>query len=260
MTKSKCFSIKNCEICDVSKFAGNLHKVDKRAKKFQCKSERINQLAQPKREYQECEVIENLTKNLYSGGEQTPMRIRMLSHPKVHKLIATRDEFERVFDEEFKDRISKLIRKSMSTVYSRMAKVKIQKPSKPHKWTNDDWNRHKEWLKSRSLPKKEHHVQHVHKAKSDKFIHYEDLLASMFRLAHPKHPVKKFKKRCGYKSTVEKTALSYMPTERILKLAKNIKKENDDEKDIIDPFQVNPNALKFKPSKFKYLICLPSFS
>lgn len=233
-------------------------------KKLRCRSKRLQNLAKPKLitpKYSSCNTssIENKFKVQIVSEEQTPVRIKMLSFPKVRKLVATRREFDGVVDEEWNERLKELIDKSKLTLYSRLANVTLL-PA-PHgqlvkKWTPADWQRHNEWLKKNAEPKpifvaKEQPPKSVYMKRYRQKSTDEDLDEAMDRLAKPRHPRKKFRPFCGYKSTVETSALKYKISERTLKLStKTVKSPPQDEAQVErDPFSVNVDALKAKPSK-----------
>lgn len=52
-------------------------------------------------------------------------RIQQLANPKVRKLIAAREEYKRFINRCWYDRFSKRIKRSMFTVYSRLANVQL---------------------------------------------------------------------------------------------------------------------------------------
>lgn len=232
-------------------------------KKFRCKSKRLKNLAKPKFITPKYSSLESVDENKFKvqiiGDEQTPVRIKMLSFPKVRKLVSTRDEFDGIVDQEWNERFKTLIDQSKATLYSRLANVTLptaQKNLKRKKMTEEDRKKHNEWLIKRSEPKPIFVAKHEPK-KSVYMKKYrpksadEDLDEVLNRLSTPRKPRGKFKPFCGYKSAVQTSALRYNITERTLKLTKRTVKtpapvEPQDEH---DPFSVNPNALKSKPTK-----------
>lgn len=235
------------KLCDCVQIVGHDHLKSKRARRFRCKNKRIRQLAEPKNFNQKyCdEVMMRNTKTAVEivrpNEEQLPMRIKMLSYPKVRKLISSRDTYKSLVERE---RFENLIRRSMLTMYSRLANVHPPCESKQEKWTKADWERHCEWLKTRALPKM---PKSPPPAKSGKKVPIQQLLMSMYALSRPRHPSQKYRPRCGYVSTVKASAQVYMPSERVLQLALPKVKDADD--DDSDPFQIKPEALKAKPCK-----------
>lgn len=243
-------SIKCPVKCDYTRIVGRDHLKQKRARKFKCKSKRIKILAQPKNYTQkyrqeEFEKGKPTIEVIRSYEEQTPVRIKMLAYPKVHQLVSSRDQYKQIVDKEWYGRFNSLINKSMLTMYSRLANVQLPDKSHGKKWTKADWQRHCEWLKKRALPKIPKESPPIKRKKAP----LNDLAASIFTLSRPRDPRIKFHPRCGYVSTVKEESLLYKPTDRILKLAepKNLKAEEVVEEFV--PFQVNPTALKYNPSK-----------
>lgn len=250
--------------CDLSNFAGNSHKKSMMAKKFRCKSRRLKNLAKPKivtPKFSSLETInDNKLKVQIISDEQTPVRIKMLSFPKVRKLVATRDEFDGIIEQEWTERFKNLIDQSKATLYSRLANVNLSCGFKGQirKWTPKEWARHREWLAKRAAPRPVFVEKSQAQQKPVFMKNYrpkstdEDFETAMKRLSSPRHPRKKFKPTCGFKSTVETSALSYKITERTLKLAVKTSKNPqsaDSPADAPDPFSVKLAALVSKPSK-----------
>lgn len=230
---------------------GRDHLKMKRARRFRCKSKRIINLAQPQyltEKYSEQILPQKKTsvEIVRAHEEQTPVRINLLAYPKVRKLISSREAYKGVVDKQWYGRFEDLIKRSMFTMYSRLANVQLPEKSQRNKWTKADWQRHCEWLKKRALPKREKHPQPVERKK----VPLSDLIASMHELSRPRNPRSKYSERCGFISTVKSSAKLYEPTERILKLAAPKFQKDEVDEDDLGPFHVNPNALSFKPCNF----------
>lgn len=239
--------------CDCSKIVGNDHLKGKRARKFKCRSKRITNLAQPKWRTEKCCYETPISKGpevevIRPEVEQTPVRIKMLSYPKVSKLVSARDEYKRIVSKQWYDRLETYIQKSMMTMYSRLANCQLPDRTQHKKWTKADWKRHCEWMKKRALPKK---LKVTPLKTKRKAVPLDSLFESIANLSKPRNPRKKYRFRCGYVSTVKEAAMLYQPTERILKLAapKKPKELEEEEEDDVAPFHVNPRALEYKPSK-----------
>ena len=110
-------------------------------------------------------------------------RIEQLALPKVRKLVAAREEYKKFINQCWYDRFTKTIKKSMFTVYSQLGKTKLPslEVEKPQKWTQDDWERHLQWLKDRAQPKKEIKP----KPRKRKLISVDRMLDCTDRLAMP---------------------------------------------------------------------------
>lgn len=239
--------------CDCSKIVGKDHLKEKRARKFKCRSKRIRNLAEPKWVTPKCcgeqlpakgPAIEVIKLEV----EQTPVRIKMLSYPKVQKLVASRNAYKQIVDKQWFDRLGTYIQKSMLTMHSRLGNCQLPGAAQTQKkWTKADWTRNCEWMKKRALPKKIKRPPVVKR----KRVPIESLLVSIDNLSKPRNPAKKYRFRCGYVPAVTEAAQLYTPTERILKLAlpKNPVVIDEDMDEIIAPFSVNPRALEYQPSK-----------
>lgn len=236
--------------CECSEIIGSDHLKEKRARRFRCKSKRIRKLAQPKiltRKYCEEETKSEKTavEIIRTFEEQTPVRIKLLAYPKVRKLVSSRDAYKGIIDKEWQERFENLIRRSMLTMYSRLANVQMPDASSRKKWTREDWLRHCEWLKKRAIPKMPKHPPQPKRKK----VPITALINSMYLLSRPRQPRDKFRPYFGYSSPVKDSALSYEPSNRIMQLAVPKHPKNEEDEEEIDPFQVNPRALKFQPSK-----------
>ena len=238
-------------LCDCTKIIGRDNLKTNRARKFYCKSKRIRYLSQPKnfnKKYSEKESTQGkLVEVTRAYEEQTPVRIKLLAYPKVRKLVPSRDANK--VDKQWYKRFEDLIQRSMLTMYSRMANVQLPDKTQRNKLTRSDWKRHLEWLKKRALPKTEMKPQPIKRNK----VPLNDLMETMFVLSRPRFISSKYRPRIGYVSSVKYSAKCYEPTERIRKLAEPKHRKFKDDDDEFEPFQVNPNALTFKPSKFQIL-------
>lgn len=81
-------------------------------------------------------------------------RLKQLAVPKVRKLVATRNACCRFKDALYIDRFDRMIKKSLFTVYSRLANVEVPpRRTPPPKWTESEWQAHYEWLGRRANAK-----------------------------------------------------------------------------------------------------------
>lgn len=244
---------KSDEACACIKIVGCDHLKSKRARKFQCRSQRIKNLAQPKHKTAKYCVDESMpgkssVEIVRAYEEETPVRIKMLSYPKVRKLVSSRDAYKNIVDKQWHGRFEHFIHRSMDTMYSRLANVQPPSKSAHHKkWNRADWAHHCEWLKKRAGPRP---TASSAPAKRKK-VPIQDLMQSMLELSQPRLPRKKFRPQYGYKSTVKPSARSCIPSDRIMQLAEPKQPKEDEKKDELEPFHVNPRALAYQPSKRK---------
>lgn len=119
-------SIEKCDsILICPKITKNSH-CPRRPKKYRC-NRRIKRLAVPRsftskyciRDPPKTSVVEVVR----PFEEQTPVRIKLLAYPKVRKLISSRDQYREFIDASWYKRFDVLIKKSMHTLYSRLANV-----------------------------------------------------------------------------------------------------------------------------------------
>ncbi|XP_058446806.1 testicular haploid expressed gene protein [Malaya genurostris] len=208
-------------------------------------------------------------------------RIQHLAVPKVRKLIAAQEEYKRFINRCWYDRFSKRIKRSMFTVYSRLANVQLpQIKPKSSKMTPEQWSKHQQWLKVNAL----HRMAKPIKLKPRKRMNYSNLLERIISLSAPRWERKKFTGPAKFQP-VKPKALSAVATDRVMKLCvprerqrrtkgpikedtvipeevlkavaservvelskpkvyKNVKNEYRE-----NPFTVAPRALKAKPSE-----------
>jgi hypothetical protein len=249
---------------------GSGHLLESKNKKFACKSDRIKYLAQPRHpvpKYNPPKVTRlryNIPIVRLDEDNQLSTRIKMLSYPKVRKLISAKNEYKDFIDHDRLRRYDELIKESSMTMYSRLANVHLpeKRQSMPKKWTKEDWERHCEWLRKRSCPKevKEYLPEPRY------FVPLDDLQDSINNLSQPKKVRIREKylpevDRCRYciYRPGEKRGAKYLsePPERIMKLAKPkcLKEEEDD--DDFQPFSVNPNALKYQITDHINTLAMP---
>ncbi|KAG5670053.1 hypothetical protein PVAND_000339 [Polypedilum vanderplanki] len=229
-------------------YFGSDHLKEERAKKFRCPSRRIRVLAQPK--YLTRRILQpnqKVKKVQVIREYELPTRIKMLSIPKVRRLVASLDEYKNFISTHRIRNYDDLIQKSIRTMYSRLANVHMKKKRKPKKWTEEDKKRHCQWLQKRAVPKV---YKTLPKTMPRKVVPLKKLQHSIFNLSRPRFPRQKYRPSYGYKSTVKDSAKLFIPSKRLLELSvakKQFKNENDDadvDEDFI-PFQVKPEALKY---------------
>lgn len=113
-TITECPKIKKNSVCS------------RRPKKYHC-NKRIKRLAVPKsytsKYCTESPAQTSKVEVIRAYEEQTPVRIKLLAYPKVRKLISSRDQYREIVDAAWHKRFDVLIKKSMFTLYSRLANV-----------------------------------------------------------------------------------------------------------------------------------------
>lgn len=119
-SNEKCDSVTKCPKIKKDSFCS------RRPKKYNC-NKRIKRLSVP-RSYTskycaEVPAKSSIVEVIKANEEQTPVRIKLLSYPKVRKLISSRDQYRDYIDAAWYKRFDVLIKKSMHTLYSRLANV-----------------------------------------------------------------------------------------------------------------------------------------
>lgn len=122
-------AVESNEKCDIVTKCPKIKKnsfCSRRPKKYNC-NKRIKRLAVP-RSYTSKYCTESPAKTsnvevIKAYEEQTPVRIKLLAYPKVRKLISSRDQYRKIVDASWNKRFNVLIKKSMYTLYSRLANV-----------------------------------------------------------------------------------------------------------------------------------------
>lgn len=248
-----CSSSLNLHKFSCTHYFGSDHLKEERAKKFRCPSRRIHVLAQPK--YLTRRVLQpnpKVKKVQVVKEYELPTRIKMLSVPKVRRLVASLDEYKNFIDTHRIRNYDDLIQKSIRTMYSRLANVQLKKKRKPKKWTKEEMERHCKWMQKRALPK----VIKTDPTMPRKAVPLKKLQHSIFNLSRPRFPRQKYRPSYGYKSTVKNYSTVYTPSRRLLELAnpKPIFRDDDDyDYEYFNAFQVKPEALKYTISKRYFL-------
>lgn len=142
-------------------------------------------------------------------------RIQQLAVPKVRKLIAAREDYQRFINRCLYERLSKRIKRSMFTVYSRLANVKLpEAPPKIPKMTPEQWTRHMEWLALRA----KHKTPKERKIKLRKRKPLDDLLYRLEDLCKPRWERKKFAGPVKLYCSVKPGALKAVASDRLREL------------------------------------------
>ncbi|XP_055849951.1 uncharacterized protein LOC129914637 [Episyrphus balteatus] len=202
-------------------------------------------------------------------------RTEQLAYPRVRKILPIREDFKDVLGAGRVQVLSRTMRKSLFSLYSRLANC--QPPEEKmiiEKWTKKEWAVHRRYLSKLAQPKKIF--------KPLKAVHMWKDISIMDRfkyLCKPKdrseHIVPKWELTSGlkkYKPTpiiinlskpketnenlfhqtlpikINPGALQYKATDRILQLATRAEKRTGESILKENPFSVAPNALKAKPS------------
>lgn len=115
--------------CICRKFFGTTHLKELKMSKLKCKK-RIKVLAQPRHQREKyfpklIEPGKPKVQVIRSYEEQTPVRIKLLSYPKVRKLISARNEYKDFVNKAWMKRFDRLIEESLYTMYSRLANVHL---------------------------------------------------------------------------------------------------------------------------------------
>ncbi|XP_055630388.1 uncharacterized protein LOC129771089 [Toxorhynchites rutilus septentrionalis] len=207
-------------------------------------------------------------------------RIQQLANPKVRKLIAAREDYKRFLNRCWYDRFSKRIKRSMYTVYSRLANVQLSPPRpKTPSFTPEQWKNHQQWLAVNAQPKTAKPVP----MKPRRRVPYAQLIARILSLSTPRWENKKYtgpaklqpvkpaalkatasqrlqnlcipyERNCREKGPIKEekglpeNVLKAVASERVVELSKpkvyrNVRNEYRE-----NPFSVVPNALKAKAS------------
>ena len=119
-SNEKCESVTKCPKIKKNSFCS------RPPKKYNC-NKRIKHLAVPKsytsKYCSEKPAKTSIVEVIKAYDEQTPVRIKLLAYPKVRKLISSRDQYKNFVDASWYKRFDVLIKKSMFTLYSRLANV-----------------------------------------------------------------------------------------------------------------------------------------
>lgn len=158
-------------------------------------------------------------------------------------LLANKMAFKGVFPERIQKLMNKYLEQSLQTEYSKRSRFVqenfLQPIVKPRRMGKKDWERHREWVKTKALPKK----YTIEKVKRGPRVPLGKLKRTE-RLSKPRYRRKKYKARKP-KSTVKKAALHYKLSKRTRRLTKALERfhTNKFNYDYSPKSTVSPNAL-----------------
>ncbi|EDO63616.1 AGAP007785-PA [Anopheles gambiae str. PEST] len=207
-------------------------------------------------------------------------RIQQLALPHVRKLVAAQQEYRRFIARRQQDQLEKRIKKSIFTVYSRLANVQLPAVDKLKGMSADEWQKHQDWLVRNAQPKQAPAPEPPKRERKP----LAALIGRIDSLSEPRFARKKFAGQEKPGPAAKPGALKAMASDHVTKLAeplerrkrakgvpvedtrlpenvlkavassrvaelavaKSYRNVNNEYRD--KPFTVEPNALKAKPS------------
>ncbi|KAL1396703.1 hypothetical protein pipiens_010332 [Culex pipiens pipiens] len=152
-------------------------------------------------------------------------RIQQLSVPKVRKLVAAREEYQRFINR-----------------CCRLANVQLPEvgPPKSAKMTPEQWARHREWLALRA----KHKVAKVRKVKPRKRAPLDVLMDRIGDLAMPRSEGKKFNRKLLVYYAVKPAALKAVASTRMLELCVPLERRRRAKGPIVEKVGLPEEVLK----------------
>uniref|UniRef100_A0AAG5DRW9 Uncharacterized protein n=1 Tax=Anopheles atroparvus TaxID=41427 RepID=A0AAG5DRW9_ANOAO len=211
---------------------------------------RIQYLAKPrkpKRKYQPQQVQQYTTQTEVSRPYDEPYaskRLQQLAQPHVRKLVAAQEEYRRFIARNQQEQLEKRIKKSMFTVYSRLANVQLPDLSELKGMTPDEWQKHRDWLARNAQPKMPPAPEQPKRNRKP----LSALLNRIESLAAPRFTRPKFTGKERPLPAVSPAATKATPSEHVQKLAEPIARRRRAKGPIVEDTSIPENVLKAQAS------------
>ncbi|XP_052892625.1 uncharacterized protein LOC128300560 [Anopheles moucheti] len=167
-------------------------------------------------------------------------RLQQLAHPHVRKLVAAQQEYRRFIARRQQDQLEKRIKKSIFTVYSRLANVQLPEVDKYKGMSPEEWQKHQDWLERNAQPKQ---APASEQPKRDR----KPLAALINRiesLSEPRFARKKFTGPEKMGPAAKPSALKALPSEHVAKLAEPLERRRRAKGAVVEDTRLPENVLK----------------
>ncbi|XP_058122372.1 uncharacterized protein LOC131293194 [Anopheles ziemanni] len=214
-------------------------------------SRRIQYLAKPRklnRKYQPQPVQRFATGTEVCRPYNEPFaskRLQQLAEPHVRKLVAAQEEYRRFIARNRQEQLEKRIKKSIFTVYSRLANVQLPDASDLKGMSPAEWQKHRDWLTRNAQPKQPPATEQPKRDRKP----LAALLNRIESLAAPRSTRSKF--GLGKEQKVpaaSPAAMKATPTDHVVKLAEPIARRRRAKGPIVEETGVPERALKAQAS------------
>ncbi|XP_049279291.1 uncharacterized protein LOC125761818 [Anopheles funestus] len=167
-------------------------------------------------------------------------RIQQLALPHVRKLVAAQQEYRRFIARRQQDHLEKRIKKSIFTVYSRLANVQLPEVDKFKGMTQEEWQKHQDWL-VRNAQAKQAPVADPPKRERKPLA---ALINRIESLSEPRFARKKFTGPEKVGPAAKPAALKAMASEHVAKLAEPLERRRRAKGLVVEDTRLPENVLK----------------
>uniref|UniRef100_A0A182M416 Uncharacterized protein n=1 Tax=Anopheles culicifacies TaxID=139723 RepID=A0A182M416_9DIPT len=167
-------------------------------------------------------------------------RIQQLALPHVRKLVAAQQEYRRFIDRRRQDQLEKRIKKSIFTVYSRLANVTLPEIDKLKGMSPDEWQKHQEWLTRNAQPKQAPAPEEPKRERKP----LTALINRIESLSEPRYARKKFTGPEKAGPAAKPAALKAMPSDHVAKLAVPLERRRRAKGVVVEDTRLPENVLK----------------
>ncbi|XP_053677737.1 uncharacterized protein LOC128727819 [Anopheles nili] len=209
-------------------------------------SRRIRYLAKPRnaRGRYEPRVIARLPKQTevcHSYKEPyASKRIQQLALPHVRKLVAAQQEYRRFIARRQQDQLEKRIKKSIFTVYSRLANVQLPAVDKLKGMSPEEWQKHQDWLARNAQSKQA--PSPVQQRRDRKPL--AELINRIESLSEPRNARKKYTGQEKQGPAAKPAAMKALPSEHVTKLAEPLERRRRAKGVVVEDTHLPENVLK----------------
>uniref|UniRef100_A0A182PJP4 Uncharacterized protein n=1 Tax=Anopheles epiroticus TaxID=199890 RepID=A0A182PJP4_9DIPT len=167
-------------------------------------------------------------------------RIQQLALPHVRKLVAAQQEYRRFIARRQQDQLEKRIKKSIFTVYSRLANVQLPVVDKMKGMSPDEWQKHQDWLVRNAQPKQAPAPEQPKRERKP----LAALIERIDSLSEPRFARKKFAGQEKPGPAAKPAALKAIPSDHVAKLAEPLERRRRAKGLVVEDTRLPENVLK----------------
>ncbi|XP_035916279.1 uncharacterized protein LOC118513965 [Anopheles stephensi] len=167
-------------------------------------------------------------------------RLQQLALPHVRKLVAAQQEYRRFIARRQQDQLEKRIKKSIFTVYSRLANVRLPSVDKMKGMSPEEWQKHQDWLVRNAQPKQAPAPDEPKRERKPLAV----LINRIESLSEPRFARKKFTGPGKPGPAAKPAALKAMASDHVAKLAEPLERRRRAKGVVLEDTRLPENVLK----------------
>uniref|UniRef100_A0A182Q6T9 Uncharacterized protein n=1 Tax=Anopheles farauti TaxID=69004 RepID=A0A182Q6T9_9DIPT len=167
-------------------------------------------------------------------------RLQQLALPHVRKLVAAQQDYRRFIARRQQDQLEKRIKKSIFTVYSRLANVQLPAIEKLKGMSPDEWQRHQDWLVRNAQPKQPPEPEKPQRPRKP----LTELIERIETLSEPRFTRKKFAGQEKPGPAAKPAALKALPSDHVAKLAEPLERRRRAKGPTVEDTRLPESVLK----------------